>query len=470
MSKMLVLCMLLALHAAAGAAAGPLPSDLDAVLDRYRVPREHIGLYIARVGGDKAIAVNATKPFNPASVIKLLPSLAALESLSPAYQWHTRVYQSGRVNGGTLNGNLYIQGGGDPYLTVESMWALLKNVRAQGIDRINGDIVVDDGVFAGGGFDRAAFDDKPYRLYNGPANGLMVNFWAVRFTVRALPDGVHIDAFPSSERLQVINNVQHSSKPCTSARRRVRYSIKQAPGSVVVAFNGVLSSRCRPIVLARAVIPDERYVQYVLPGLWRDAGGALDGKVRPGTVPEKADQLVSHPSRSLGEVVRATNKFSNNMMARHLLLTLGTTRAERGIRMADGIEALNDWILARGLDVPGLRIVNGSGLSRDTRISARGMANLLRAGFHSRYAPEFLTSLPIAGEDRVLDERAYRGSGAAIVRIKTGLIDHVRAMAGYVMTPGGERYIVVLLVNHPNIHRGLGTRMQDAIIRYVLDL
>lgn len=467
MSKMRALCMALALHAAA-AAAEPPPSDLEAVLDRYRVPREHTGLYITRIGSDKAIAVNPDTPFNPASVIKLLPSLAALELLSPAYQWTTRVYKSGPVRGGTVDGNLYIQGGGDPYLTVESMWALLKNVRAQGIDRINGDIVVDDGIFAGGGFDRAAFDDKPYRLYNGPADGLMVNFWAVRFTIRALSDGVHIDAFPSSERLQVINNVRHSSERCTSARRRVRYSVTQAPESVAVAFNGVLSSRCRPIVLARAVIPDERYAQYVLPGLWRDAGGALDGTARRGVVPEGADQLVAHPSRPLAEVVRATHKFSNNMMARHLLRTLGTTRAERGIRMADGIEALNDWIRGRGLEVPGLRIVNGSGLSRDTRVSARGMANVLRAGLRSRYAPELLASLPIAGEDRALDDRTFAGGGPAIVRIKTGLIDHVRAMAGYVTTPGGERYIVVLLLNHPDVHRGLGTRLQNAIIDYVM--
>lgn len=470
MSKLYALCLLLALPAGLAGAA-PLPEALRAALDKYQVPDADIGLYIAPIGGgEAALALNGSKPFNPASVIKLLPSLAALETLSPAYQWKTRVYRTGRTTGGVLNGDLYIQGGGDPYLTIESTWALLRNVRAQGIRRIAGDIVLDNGVFESTAIDRAAFDDKPHRLYNGPAGGLMVNYWAVRFTIRAQSDRVHIDAFPGSERLKIVNNVEHSSARCTRARRWIRYRVERTPESVVVVFNGRLSSRCRPVVMTRAVIPDDRYVPYVLPGVWRDTGGILDGDVRRGPVPAEAVRLFSHPSRSLAEVVRATNKFSNNMMARHLLLSLGSLSRERGIEVDDGIRALHDWIASKGLDVPGLKIVNGAGLSRDTRVSALGMANVLRAGYNSRYAPEFLASLPIAGKDRAADGRNFGENGVSVVRIKTGLIDHVRAMAGYVTARGGETYIVVLLVNHENVHHGLGTRMQNAVIRYVLDL
>lgn len=470
MSKTPVLCIVLVLYAGF-AGASPLPRDLQALLDEYPVPSEHLGLYIAPIGGgDDAISLNVSKPFNPASVIKLLPSLAALETLSAAYQWTTSVYTTGRTSGGVLNGHLYIQGGGDPYLTVESVWELLKNVRAQGIERIAGDIVLDDGVFESPPFDRAAFDDRPHRLYNGPANGLMVNFWAVQFTIRAHSDRVNIDAFPGSERLKIINHIRHSNARCTGSQRRVRYDVQQVPEAVVMTFNGVLSSRCRPIVLARAVIPDERYAQDVLPGLWRDAGGTLGGSVRQGTVPADAVKVVEHPSRTLGEVVRTANKFSNNIMARHLLLSLGLSEKNRGIGLEDGIRALHDWILSKGLDVPGLNIINGSGLARDTRISAQGMANILRVGFHSRYAPEFLASFPIAGEDRALAKRDFGDSGDAMVRVKTGLLDHVRTMAGYITSRSGDNYIVVLLVNHNRIHQGLGTRMQNAVIRYVLDL
>ncbi|HSH42048.1 MAG TPA: D-alanyl-D-alanine carboxypeptidase/D-alanyl-D-alanine-endopeptidase, partial [Arenicellales bacterium] len=329
MSKSLFTCIFFAFYANLAGAA--LPSELDSLLDDYPVPRGRIGLYIAPAGGGQAVSLNPSRPFNPASTIKLLPSLAALEILSPAYQWHTRVYTTGEISGGVLNGDLYMLGGGDPYLTAEALWALLKDVRAQGIERIAGDIIVDNGVYRPVDFDRAAFDDKPDRLYNGPADGLMINFWGVRFTVRANAERIHIDAFPGSRQLEVVNRVRHSEAPCSRAHRRVRYRVESSPERVAVVFSGVLSRRCRPVVINRAVIPVDRYAGYVLPGLWRDAGGVLDGSVRNGRVPEEAELLVSRPSRSLAEVVRATNKFSNNMMARHLLLTLGSVRKERGI-------------------------------------------------------------------------------------------------------------------------------------------
>ena len=447
MSKRLILACALWLYWCLAAAAPPLPRDLRVLMHQHRVPEAHVGLYIGPVYDDgSAIALNPRKPFNPASVIKLLPSIAALEAFTPAYQWATRVYTTGRVTNGTLHGDLYLKGGGDPYLTVESVWTLLKTVHSSGIDRIAGDIVVDDGIFKLPQFDRAAFDDKPYRIYNGPANGLMVNFWAVRFTITAQTDAVHVDAFPDSRHLKIVNNIKHSSARCTRSNRYIGYSVQNSGDPVVVTFNGALSTRCLPIIITRAVIPADRYLAYVLPGLWRDAGGSLDGKVRNGEVPDKAARIQTHLSRTLAEVVQATNKFSNNLMARHLLLTLGSLDKDRDITVDDGIAALRDWLLSRGIDVPGLHLVNGAGLARDTRISAIGLANVLRAGFYSRYAPEFLASFPIAGEDWALESRKFDESAVSMVRIKTGLIDDVRAMAGYITARSGKTYIAVLLV------------------------
>lgn len=470
MSKWWALYCALALYAVPAGATAAVPEPLRALLTEYRVPDAHIGLYVESLDDGAVVAsLSAAQAFNPASVIKLLPSLAALETLSPSYEWATKVYAEKRPADGVLDGNLYIKGGGDPYLTVESTWALLKSVHALGIDRIAGDIVLDAGVFDLPSHDPGAFDDKPHRIYNGPAGGLMLNFWSLRFTISAQAGSVHIDAFPDSTRLKVVNRVNYSEAACDRRKRYVGYRVTEGTDSVTVTFNGVLSRRCPPVVITRAVIPAHHYASYVLPGLWRDAGGILGGTVRSGDVPEDAEHIYSHPSRSLGEVVRATNKFSNNMMARHLLFALGSLHKDSGITVADGKAALQEWMLSRGVDVPGLHIVNGSGLSRDTRVSAVGMANVLRAGFESRYAPEFLSAFPVAGEDWAMASRKYSGSGVS-VRLKTGLIDHVRAMAAYVTTPDGSTYSAVLLVNHPGAHRGLGTRLQDALIRYLLAL
>jgi len=468
LSKWRALCCVLVLHAAAAEASTPVPAVFRALLEEHGIPEAHVGLYVESFDGEIVASLNADEPYNPASVVKLLPSLAALEMLSPSYRWSTDVYADADPVDGVLPGDLYIRGGGDPYLTVESVWALLKSVHARGIERISGNIVVDDGVFDVPAFDRGAFDGKPYRIYNGPPGGLMMNFWAVRFTISAGGKSVYIDAFPDSGRLEIINHVKDSDAPCDRRHRYVAYRVAEKPASIKVTFNGVLSRRCRPIVLTRAVIPADRYLSYVLPGLWRDAGGVLDGEVRNGAVPAGARRLYSHPSRSLGEVVQATNKYSNNMMARHLLITLGKLYKDEDIDVSDGRRALEDWLLSAGIDVPGLRLVNGSGLSRDARISARGMVNVLRAGYVSRYAPEFLAALPIAGQDRAMEGRDYPGGNGAMVRLKTGLIDHVRAMAACITTAAGETYFAVLLVNHRGAHRGIGTLLQDALIRYVL--
>lgn len=472
MSKTLALCCMLALYAASAAAASAqIPRELGELLDEHRVPESHVGLHVVAVeDGETAFSLNAEAPFNPASVIKLLPSLAALEMFSPAYQWSTGVYTAKTPVDGVLDGDLYIKGGGDPYLTVESLWALLKSVRALGIERIAGDIVVDNSVFKLPHFDRGTFDGRPYRIYNGPPDGLMLNFWAVRFTISALAGSVHVDAFPDSRQLNIVNRVKHSDGPCNRGNRFIDYRIADATDSVTVTFDGVLSRRCPPVIITRAVIPVERYAAYVLPGLWRDAGGVLDGVVRQGAVPGNAGMIYSHPSPTMAEVVRAANKFSNNMMARHLLIALGSLYKDKGIEVDDGVNALQEWLLSKGIDVPGLNIVNGSGLSRDARISALGMANVLRAGFQSRYAPEFLASFPVAGEDSGPALREFSGGNGAMVRLKTGLIDHVRTMAAYVTAGSGKTYIVVLLVNHPGAHRGLGTQLQNAVIRHVLGL
>lgn len=471
MSKRLILALVLVLQWCWAAASAPSPRVLRSLLDQFQVPDADLGLYIAPVDSEgKAVVLNPLKAFNPASVIKLLPSIAALETFSPSYQWPTDVYTTGRVSGGTLHGNLYLKGGGDPYLTVEAVWAMLKTVHSRGIGRIAGDMVVDDHIFKLPDFDRSAFDGKPYRVYNGPAGGLMVNFWAVRFTITALADEVHVDAFPAARQLKIVNRIKHSRARCTWAHHHIAYDVENTADSVVVSFKGDLSEQCPPVIITRAVIPADRYLAYILPDLWHDAGGTLDGRVRSGTVPDDATKLLSHPSRTLAEVVRATDKFSNNLMARQLLLTLGTMGKERDVTVTDGVNALRDWLLAEGIEVPGLNVMNGSGLSRDTRISAQGLANILRFGYHSRYAPEFLSAFPIAGEDWALEHRDFRENDASMVRIKTGLLDDVRAMAGYVTTRRGQTYIVVLLINHKGVHHGLGTQMQNAVIQYVLDL
>jgi D-alanyl-D-alanine carboxypeptidase/D-alanyl-D-alanine-endopeptidase (penicillin-binding protein 4) len=178
--------------------------------------------------------------------------------------------------------------------------------------------------------------------------------------------------------------------------------------------------------------------------------------------------LLNFDSLTLGEIVRLTNKFSSNLMARHLLLTLGEERSGAPGTPEKGAAAIADWSRAQGLDLGGVDIDNGSGLSRTTRISAEQLAAVLRAAYRSRYAPEFMASLPLGGIDGTLRTR-LRSSPAGAVRLKTGHLDGVTGIAGYVSAASGKTYVVVSLVNDNRADYGAGDPLHVALVDWVLD-
>jgi D-alanyl-D-alanine carboxypeptidase/D-alanyl-D-alanine-endopeptidase (penicillin-binding protein 4) len=183
--------------------------------------------------------------------------------------------------------------------------------------------------------------------------------------------------------------------------------------------------------------------------------------------PSDARPLLTFDSLTVGEIIRLTNKFSNNLMARHLLLTVGKERFGAPATLEKGAAAVADWSRERGFDIQGLEIDNGSGLSRTTRISVLQMAKILAAALHSRFAPEFMQSLPLAGMDGTLRSR-MKGVPQGSVRLKTGHIDAVSGVAGYVTTPGGKTYVLVSLVNHLRADEGAAEPLHAALVAWIL--
>jgi D-alanyl-D-alanine carboxypeptidase/D-alanyl-D-alanine-endopeptidase (penicillin-binding protein 4) len=154
-------------------------------------------------------------------------------------------------------------------------------------------------------------------------------------------------------------------------------------------------------------------------------------------------------------------------MARHLLLSIGLARYGAPATVDKGAAALNEWAAVRGIDVHDLQLDNGSGLSRTARISAGTMAGVLRAAWHGRYAPEFLASLPIAGADGTLARRMME-SPAGAVRLKTGHIDGVSGVAGYITTGSGKTYVLVSLINDARVDQGAGEPIHAALVHWIL--
>lgn len=462
----LTLLLLLALLPAAPAAhaQSTLPAPVSQALAAAKIPATNVAVVVQEVGvHHEILRANAVAPMNPASVMKLVTTYAALEQLGPAYRWRTEVYVAGALQDGVLDGDLVFKGSGDPKLDLEAFGRLVRALRGKGLREIRGSLVADRSQFALAGGDAARFDGDPFRPYNVLPDALLVNYKSLRFVF--LPDGgaVRIYAEPRPPALEIANGLKISDGACpegSAFRELLRPTFE--PARQRAAFSGQYPASCGEKDLNVALLEPNDQLAGVFRQFWSESGGAWQGSVREGAVPPGARLIHAHDSPALAEVVRDTNKFSNNIMARHLFLALG---AENGpASAARSVAAVRSWLAAKKIPAPELVMENGSGLSRLERISAGNLAALLQAAWRSPVMPEFIASMPIAGLDGTMRRRLKNDGVAGQAHIKTGLLSDVRSMAGYVLDRHGRRVIVVMLVNHPNAHQAQPAL--DALLRW----
>jgi len=440
----------------------PLPAAARAALVRAKVPPEALTALVVEVQGHAGprLAWRVNAAINPASVMKLVTTYAALELLGPAFVWDTSVYLDAVPREGTLRGNVYIQGSGDPKLVVERLWLLLRRLRAQGIAKIEGDMVLDRSAFKVAAHDAALFDGEPWRPYNVAPDALLLNFNAV--VMDFVPDaaagvarvyytpplaGIHL---PATVPLLAANTAAGTS--CGDWRSTLAANFADASR---IAFAGKYPQACGARQWAAALAEPRRFAARAIAGMWQTLGGQLDGVVREGQVPAGLQAAFRVSSPTLAEVVRDINKYSNNVMAQQVFLTLGLQSADNGNPVTARAAVAQWWSQRVGADVP-LVIDNGSGLSREARLTAMGLARMLRSAWASPVMPDLLASLPIAGVDGTLrrsQSRVAQGkgrTGAAAAHLKTGTLRDVTAMAGYIHASSGKRYVLVAIINHPN--------------------
>ena len=327
MIKPTTLLALLASSICSLSLAQALPPEVDAALNRAKVPREAVSLLVMEADGRAAprLSHRAQVPMNPASVMKLVTTYAALDLLGPAYTWQTPVYLGGPVRDGTLQGDLYIQGRGDPKLVAERLWLLLRRVQGLGIQKIAGDIVLDRSAFAVDDTDPGSFDGEPLRPYNATPDALLINFKSLVMTFVPDPGNnvARIQYEPPLGGVQLPASVPLNSGPCNDYRATLQGDFNDAAR---VRFGGSFPAACGERVWPVAYVDPASYSARAVEGLWREMGGQLVGRVRDGRLPTTAGKslkpVFEMSSPSLVEVVRDVNKFSNNIMAQHLLLSL----------------------------------------------------------------------------------------------------------------------------------------------------
>jgi D-alanyl-D-alanine carboxypeptidase/D-alanyl-D-alanine-endopeptidase (penicillin-binding protein 4) len=427
--------------------AAALPESVASALRASQVPTAAIGIAVVPVSGQGlTLDFNETAPFNPASTMKLVTTLAGLELLGPQFSWRTDALATTPVANGVLEGDLFLRGNGDPRFVIEHLWLLVQRLRGVGLREIRGDLVLDRSAFAALPHDPAAFDGESLRPYNAGPDALLLNYKSVSF--HFVPDTdarqVRVYAIPQLSGMTVPATVRALDGACNDWRARLGGDFADA---MRPQFRGGFPLSCGDRVWHVSLLSHAQYIDAVFRALWSTSGGKWSGRTRDGTAPAEARRLAQHESESLAEVIRDINKFSNNVMARQLFLTIGGEVTKQPASMERAQRVIADWLVGKGLERREFVLENGAGLSRVERLTPAGLSRLLVGAFASPLMPEFVSSLPLVGVDGTMRKRV---GAAGSAHIKTGLLADARAIAGYVLAASGRRYAVVAFVNHPN--------------------
>ena len=468
-----------------------IPQAVATSLERNQIPKDAVSISVMEIESarpGKHLAKNilnwrSTEAMNPASTMKLLTTLAGLDILGPQYRWRTNIYTDGAIRQGTLKGNLYLQGTGDPKLIPEELAKLMKSLQALGIQKIDGNLLFDRSAYAPNVMEHNTIDGEALRAYNVPPDPLLYAFRTLSFQLgkSRTADFIDIAYTPALSQLKIDNQMQLVDRPCDNWKSNIRFNLDpegttKTDQLLVAQFSGAFPSTCKGVNYNVVALDANTFLTQGFAAAWEQSGGTW---TRPptgknGNVPLAARLLLQFEGISLSDDVLDINKYSNNVMARQLLLTLALEKIGKPATTTNGELVIQSWLKQNGLDFPGLVIENGSGLSRNEAITAEQLNQLLLTARNLSVGDIFYNSLPIAGTDGTMRNRLMAQLRKFLhlkkkpeARIKTGSLADVRSISGYVMSKSGKLYAVTSFINHPNAWRGLDAH--DQLLSWLLE-
>jgi D-alanyl-D-alanine carboxypeptidase/D-alanyl-D-alanine-endopeptidase (penicillin-binding protein 4) len=472
--------LVLALLATALPARAQLPEPVANALRSAAMPEEALSVLVLR--DNKTIVSHlADRPMNPASTMKLVTTLVALETLGPVFRGRTELRTTGELKGDVLTGDLVLRGGADADFSTEALTAMLRSLRNQGIRKIQGQLVVDRQLFNPARPDLGAppFDEYPEAYYNVIPDALLINKNMLQLDMRSTGGKLKLAMQPELQGVSVSADMQLVDANCAKWEDgwKTPEAQQQADGRIKVVLHGTFPKNCAASYAVN-VIDRQAYLDRLFRQTWQALGGSISGTAIEGATPPGARLLAEHVSRTLPEIVRDTNKASDNTLARTIFLSLGAlepdpvlgSRPQAGSAQTTFSRAeatIRGWMRAHGIDDAGLVLENGSGLSRIARITPAQLAGVLLAGQRSNWAPEFQSSMPIMAVDGTLRRRLPGSPAAGRARMKTGTLNGVMALAGYVPDASGGQCVVVAMLNSELVSNGRGRAVLDALIDWV---
>jgi serine-type D-Ala-D-Ala carboxypeptidase/endopeptidase (penicillin-binding protein 4) len=412
-----------------------LRKDINSILaDSLFIPANASIKVVSLEKGDILFDHDSKALMNPASNMKLLTSAAALSVLDTNYQFKTAVFIDPASPNGILDGNLYLKGNGDPDLMTSDLDSLTKTVHQMGITDIKGDIIVDDSFFddnywgAGWTWDDESDPDAPY------INALSVNKNCIRISLLTDSNSIYHYLEPMTEFVTVVNRAKFATDSIRTPLKIKRLNLNN-PNTIVVEGELFRFSRLTQKLALRR---PEYYTGALFKESLKHAGILVHGNIVNGTTPFGIREIALH-YQSIEKMITNMNKVSDNLSAENTLKVLGAAMYGVPGSAKSGIFVINRFLSDLGIDTLKLSIVDGSGVSRYNLLSADQLVQFLTAMYKQpRIFPIFYNSLPIAGVDGTLAKRMTTYPAACNLHAKTGNLNGVSCLSGYVLTRDGE--------------------------------
>jgi D-alanyl-D-alanine carboxypeptidase/D-alanyl-D-alanine-endopeptidase (penicillin-binding protein 4) len=443
-----------------------LERSIAATLSRSDATRGTVGIHAVDVEtGQVLFSREADEPMNPASNMKLITSAAALDKFGPQHTFETNILATD-VDDNTVKGSLYVQGNGEAFLLFEDVLDWAGQLRQKGITTIEGDIVIDDTAFTSDYLPPGYEQKDEDASYRSPIGAVSINFNSVKAVVepaKKTGEAAHVRLLPPNDHVQIVN------KTTTVGGKRRRIGVSSEPtedGTKLVITGKIGQGASSYVSRGKRIDNPPAFAGAVLARALEMVDIDFKGGVKTGATPAGADVLVAHSSQPLSYVILAMNKWSNNFMAEQLLRTLGSKDNAASTSEASRQEVLA-FLKEAGIDTKTVNIHNGSGLYDGNEVSPRQFVQLLRHMSEHKWAPEYMTSLAIAGTDGTLRRRMTGGLAMANVRGKTGTLNEVSALSGYLRTQSGRMVAFSVLVNDPPRRAWHYRPVQDRIVEAI---
>lgn len=450
-------------------ASQDLPPSIRQKMNELALSDSEVSIWVKPINATAPLINHrADIPRVPASTQKLISTFMALDVLGGNHHWYTRIYQKGVVANGTLYGDIVIQGQGDPSLTHARLQALLEYLPYKGIRHIAGDIIIDNIAFQGVAGDVNAFDGQGIRAYNAQPNAFLVNFGTLEIDM--LPSGQYrqtgqydrfgepVLAFVPTDNsklaLQILPPLADFNAPkvlnATGGDCNSTPNFHLSETALVPTGNA--QTGCGRITQWLTFANGDAFAVKAVKGVWQKIDPQFKGVVRLRGINEKLPlglPIVSYPSRSLSAQIYDVNQHSNNVMTEQVALSLPLALGETVSTYPKTFAMINTWWSKHFKSTPPV-MTKASGLCRDCYIKPNAMGEMLEFAYHHKEFATFRESLPIAGKTGTMAKLSKRNpTNPAIGRafIKTGTLDDVSSMAGYVYDSQNNAYVVVGMIN-----------------------